>query len=240
MKKLIIANWKMNPTSKKEALRMFTSLKGLNNVIICPPFPYLSLAKGIKLGAQDCFYEEKGSFTAQVSPLMLKDLQVKYVLIGHSERRILGETDEVINKKIKAVLKVGLTPVLCVGETKDQRDKNQAFNVLEKQVEQGLKGIPKTKINKIIIAYEPVWAIGTGETATPEQAQEMHKFIRSLLSDHFGKDVAEKIRILYGGSMKPDNAEELLSQPDVDGGLIGGASLKADSFSEILSIAESI
>ena len=226
MKKLIIANWKMNPTSKKEALRMFTSLKGLNNVIICPPFPYLSLAKGIKLGAQDCFYEEKGSFTAQVSPLMLKDLQVKYVLIGHSERRILGETDEVINKKIKAVLKVGLTPVLCVGETKDQRDKNQAFNVLEKQVEQGLKGIPKTKINKIIIAYEPVWAIGTNKPCSPDESLTVSLFLRKIIS--------RTIVFLYGGSVNASNYKNYLSSDWINGLLIGGASLDMKEFKQII------
>ncbi len=247
MRKPIIAgNWKMFKTAK-EAAAVINELKGKvsdvkdREVVICPVFTALesavAAAKGsnVKIGAQNLFWEEKGAFTGEIAPNMIKDLGCEYVIIGHSERRqYFGETDETVNKKINAALKAGLTPIVCCGEMLADREANKTFSVIETQLKGGLKDLTKEQMLKLVIAYEPVWAIGTGKTATPEQAQEVHAFIRGLLAKLFDKDVAAATRILYGGSVKPDNMAELMKKEDIDGGLVGGASLEADSFSKIV------
>ena len=240
MEKLIVGNWKCNPTSLNEAKKLFNSVKkGLRNiknvkVVICPPFSYLSLISSFlippssfKLGAQDCFWEEKGAFTGEISPLMLKDLGCKYVIVGHSERRALGETDEMINKKIKAVLKAKLTPILCIGETLKERKKGKTFKVLKTQLEKGLKNIRPFLVprSSFIIAYEPVWAIGTGKPCGIEEAREARLFIKSTV---------KSIPILYGGSVTSKNGKDYVKEADFDGLLVGGASLKAKEFVKIV------
>ena len=247
MRKIIIAgNWKMYKTLK-DGQELVVSLRRelfqIENVeiVVCPPYTliaYLADAletSNIAVGAQDVYWQEEGAFTGEVSPVMLKDAGCLYVIIGHSERRqYFGETNETVNRKIKAVLKIGLTPIVCVGEVLKEREEGKTFKVLEDQIQNGLLGLDAEEAQKIIIAYEPVWAIGTGKTATAAQAQEAHKYIRELFKKMFGQEVADGIRIQYGGSVKPENAAELISQPDVDGALVGGASLKADSFVQII------
>ncbi len=247
MRKIIIAgNWKMYKTLK-DGQELVVSLRRelfqIENVeiVVCPPYTliaYLADAletSNIALGAQDVYWQEEGAFTGEVSPVMLKDAGCLYVIIGHSERRqYFGETNETVNKKIKAALKIGLAPIVCVGEVLKEREEGKTFKVLEDHIQNGLLGLNEEEAQKIIIAYEPVWAIGTGKTATAAQAQEAHKYIRELLKKMFGQEVADGIRIQYGGSVKPENAAELISQPDVDGALVGGASLKADSFVQII------
>lgn len=247
MRKPIIAgNWKLNNTSQ-EAVELVTLLKrqvgditGVD-IVVCPVATALSDVRdvlnesNIGLGAQDVYWEDSGAFTGEVSAPLLKDAGVQYVIIGHSERRrYFGETDETVNKKIKAALRHGLTPIVCIGEVLQEREDNRTFEVLQKQCEGGFAGLTAEEIEKIIIAYEPVWAIGTGRTATPEQAQEAHHFIRGLLAKLYDGDVAQTVRIQYGGSVKPENSAALMSQPDIDGALVGGASLKADSFAGII------
>ncbi len=207
-------------------------------VIIAPPFTHLSkvreLIENVKLSAQDCSSEASGAFTGEVSPEMLVSAGAEYVIIGHSERRTyFNEDNELLNKKVKLALAKGLRPIFCCGEVLEEREAGDHFKVVRKQVEVGLKDLSNEEIGKVVIAYEPVWAIGTGVVATPDQAQEMHKFIRDLLVEIFDAQVAENMSILYGGSCKPSNAEELFANPDVDGGLIGGASLKAEDFMSI-------
>jgi triosephosphate isomerase len=245
-KKFIAGNWKMNTTLPEAvALAKAVAAKvGANSsvdVAVCAP--YISLAavaeaiKGstVKLGAQDVHWEAKGAFTGKVSCSMLKSVGVEYVIIGHSEQRTyFGETDSSVNKKTMAVLAAGLLPIVCVGETLDERKRGDMKKVVEKQVRGGFAGIAKADALKCTIAYEPVWAIGTGETATPAQANEAHAYIRTILASLYDAATAQALRIQYGGSMKPDNAKELLAQPDVDGGLIGGAALKADDFAGIV------
>jgi len=253
MRKLIIAgNWKLNNTSH-DAIELVTLLKrelseisGVD-IVVCPAATALSdvndvlTESNIALGAQNVYWEDSGAFTGEVSAPMLKDIGVQYVIIGHSERRqYFGETNETVNKRIKAALKHGLTPIVCVGEVLQEREGDKTFEVIEKQCKGAFDGLGVEAIEKIVIAYEPVWAIGTGKTATSEQAQEVHKFIRDLLVKLYNGDVAQTIRIQYGGSVKPDNSAELMSQPDIDGALVGGASLKADSFSEIVKNSCSI
>jgi triosephosphate isomerase (TIM) len=246
-KKIIAGNWKMfndiNGTVKLIS-DIKNALNGENSkalVIICPPFTNLetasTLIKGtdIKLGAQNMYFEENGAFTGEISPSMLKSVGVEYAILGHSERRtIFGETDQLINRKIKAAIKNGLKPIFCIGETLSEREKGVTFNVIERQVKIGLEGLNEQELANLIIAYEPVWAIGTGKTATPEQAQEVHKFIRDLIAKIISAGFADEIVIQYGGSVKPENAKELLSQPDIDGALVGGACLKSDSFLKIV------
>jgi len=246
-RKIFIAgNWKMN-TTVQEAVALAKSIVekvgDFNDVdvAICPPYTNLyavaEVLKGtpVKLGAQDVYWEEKGAYTGKISCSMLKSVGVTHVLIGHSERRsYFGETDEFVNKKTKVALTSGLLPIICIGETLDERKSGVMEKVLETQVRGAFKSISQDDALKCVIAYEPVWAIGTGETATPEQANQAHKFIRGLLGEIYNKDVAQAIIIQYGGSMKPGNAKELLGQSDVDGGLIGGASLKADDFAGII------
>ncbi|HQP11019.1 MAG TPA: triose-phosphate isomerase, partial [Candidatus Omnitrophota bacterium] len=189
----------------------------------------------IGLGAQNVYWEDSGAFTGEISAPILKDIGVQYVIIGHSERRqYFGETDETVNKRIKAALKHDLTPIVCVGEVLKEREGNKTFDVIKKQCEGAFAGLTAEQMEKLIIAYEPVWAIGTGKTATPVQAQEVHQFIRKLLAKLYNDDVAQTVRIQYGGSVKPENSAELMSQPDIDGALVGGASLKADSFIGII------
>jgi triosephosphate isomerase len=193
------------------------------------------LESNIGLGAQNVFWEDSGAFTGEISAPILKDIGVQYVIIGHSERRqYFGETDETVNKRIKAALKHDLTPIVCVGEVLKERESNKTFDVIKKQCEGAFAGLTSEQMEKLIIAYEPVWAIGTGKTATPAQAQEVHQFIRKLLTKLYGDNVAQTVRIQYGGSVKPENSAELMSQPDIDGALVGGASLKAESFIGII------
>ena len=215
-------------------------------IVICPPFTALSeigdMLKGrnIKLGAQNVFFEKEGAFTGEISPIMLKEVGVEYVIVGHSERRrIFKEDDELINKKIKAVIEHGMTPIFCVGETLEERKKGLTFCVVEKQVREGFNGLSKKDALKVVIAYEPVWAIGTGVVATPDQAQEVQSFIRRLLKEMYDEEVSESVRILYGGSIKPNNYFGLIVQKDIDGGLVGGASLK-ESFVELARIMEKV
>jgi triosephosphate isomerase (TIM) len=249
-RKVIAGNWKMNNDlvqSKDLITKLISSLNGKSvncDVIICPPFTSLSEASSlikntsIKLGAQNMHFEDSGAFTGEVSASMIKSAGCDYVILGHSERRaIFGETDEVINKKLKKAFASGLKPIFCIGETLEEREKGVTSKVVERQVTQGLKDITAENLNTLIIAYEPVWAIGTGKTATPQQAEEVHEFIRGLLVKLYSKEAAEKMVIQYGGSVKPDNAKELLSQKDIDGALVGGACLKADSFMGIIEAA---
>lgn len=247
MRKLIIAgNWKLNNISH-EAIELVTLLKRevsditSVDIVVCPVATALSDVKdvigetNIGLGAQNVYWEDSGAFTGEISAPLLKDIGVEYVIIGHSERRqYFGETDETVNKRLKAALKHNLIPIVCVGEVLEEREGDKTFDVIQKQCEGGLAGLSSEEGAKIIIAYEPVWAIGTGKTATPQQAQEVHKFIRDLLAKLFDEDVSLAVRIQYGGSVNPENSAELMSQPDIDGALVGGASLKADSFSEII------
>mgnify|MGYP001588150954 FL=1 len=211
------------------------------DIVLCPPFIALSEiadmleAGNIELGAQDMHWEAEGAYTGEVSPLMLKSAGCKYVIIGHSERRqFFAETNETVNKKVISALKNELIPIMCVGENLNEREKGITFDIIRQQLESGLKGISPEDVQKIIIAYEPVWAIGTGKVATAEQAQEAHKFIREWLEKKYGANISEVIRIQYGGSVKPDNIAGLIEQEDIDGVLVGGASLKAESFSAIV------
>jgi triosephosphate isomerase len=252
MRKTIIAgNWKMYKMIT-EAIELANGLKRelfdldyqTIEVVLCPPFTALEevsevlIDSQIDLGAQDTHWEEEGAFTGEVSPKMLKDAGCKFVIIGHSERRqYFGETNETVNKKIKAVLKAGLTPIICVGETLKEREGGLTFKVLDDHLQNGLKEITEEEILKSVIAYEPVWAIGTGKTATAQQAQEAQKYIRDLLGKLYNKEVAEAVRIQYGGSVKPENISALMQQPDVDGALVGGASLSVESFTAIVKKA---
>jgi len=248
-KKLIAGNWKMNKTSS-DGLQLAQDLVGEIgkvtdvDVVVCPPFTALeSVAKAIegstiKLGAQNMHPEGSGAFTGEISAPMLRSLFATHVIVGHSERRsYFAETDAFVNKKVLAALKNQLRPIFCVGETLAERDAGSTLKVVQAQLEGGLEGVAKDLATSVIVAYEPVWAIGTGKVATSEQAQEVHAFIRSLLVKSFTAAVAQKIRILYGGSMKPANAAELLNQKDIDGGLIGGASLETRSFVDLVKSA---
>lgn len=245
-KPMIAGNWKMNKTVG-EACELVKTLKnklaGVTDVeiVVAPPFtallPVAEIIKGsnIKLAAQDMHWEKDGAFTGEVSPIMLKDAGCQYVIIGHSERRTyFSETNETVNKKVKAAHAYSLIPIVCVGERSEEREAGVTKDVVRDHVVNGLKDITAGQIRDTIIAYEPVWAIGTGKTATPEQAQEVHEFIRGLLAELYSSAIADEVRIQYGGSVKPGNIAELMAQPDIDGGLIGGASLDADSFVQIV------
>lgn len=244
-KKIVAGNWKMNKLPS-EAAALIDAIKqevaGVEGVevVVCPPFTALKDAaaacagSSVALGAQSVHWESSGAYTGEVSAEMLKELGVTYVIIGHSERRqYFGETDESVNKRTRAALEAGLVPIVCVGETLEERDAGRMEDVVVRQILTGLADLG-SDIDKVVIAYEPVWAIGTGRTATPLQAQEAHALIRRTLAAMAGPDAAVAIRIQYGGSMKPDNAVELLAQPDIDGGLIGGAALQAESFAAII------
>lgn len=255
MRKTIIAgNWKLYKTIK-ESIELANGLKreffkldfSQVEVVLCPVFTALSEVAevlnetDIGLGAQDVYWQEEGAFTGEVSSTMLKDAGCQYVIIGHSERRqFFGETNETVNKKIKASLKHGLTPIICVGENLQEREANNTFKVLENHIKGSLADISGQDIVKTVIAYEPVWAIGTGKTATPAQAQEAHEFIRGLLKKMYGQETADSLRIQYGGSVKPENITELISKPDVDGALVGGASLGVDTFNAIVTKASEV
>lgn len=245
-KKLIAGNWKMNKTSSdalqlsKEIVAEVGKVTDVD-IVVCPPFTSLETVgkvvdgSSVKLGAQNMHPEASGAFTGEVSAPMLRALFATHVILGHSERRAyFGETDAFINKKVLAAIKNQLKPILCVGETLAEREAGSTLKVVQTQLEGGLAGVSKDDASNVVIAYEPVWAIGTGKVATTEQAQEVHAFIRSLLVKLFGEQLAQKVRILYGGSMKPSNAPELLAQKDIDGGLIGGAALETRSFVELV------
>jgi triosephosphate isomerase (TIM) len=245
-KPLMAGNWKMHKTvdeavdAARNLADRVSDASGVE-IMIAPSFTALApMADALRntqigLGGQNLFWEDEGAYTGEVSGPMLKSAGCRYVIIGHSERRqYFGETEETVNKRLKAALRHGLVPVLCVGETESEREAEKTFSVLDKQVGDGLKEFVADDLKTLVLAYEPVWAIGTGKTATADQAQEAHKFLRALIEKKYGKDLAESIRILYGGSVKPGNAAELMGMPDLDGALVGGASLEAASFSEIV------
>lgn len=243
---LLAGNWKMYKTIGEAEELVKGLLAGLGNVTerevaVCPPFTALTTVRAllagtpVALGAQDVFYAAEGAYTGAIAPGMLKDVGCTYAIIGHSERRqYFGDTDETVNRKLKALLAHDLQAIMCVGESKPQRDSGQAEPIVVGQVEAGLAGITAEQMRSVVIAYEPIWAIGTGDTATPEDAQAMHAAIRQTLTRLYDVATAAAVRIQYGGSVKPDNVDELMAQPDIDGALVGGASLKADSFLRIV------
>lgn len=243
---LIAGNWKMFKTGSEAvetAAQLVELVKHVTDidVMIAPPFTALErvhdVVKGscVSLGAQNLYWEKEGAYTGEISSAMLISAGCKYVIIGHSERRqYFGETDETVNKRIRAAIKGHLVPVFCVGESEKERESKATFAVLDKQVKGGLEGFSLDDLETLVIAYEPVWAIGTGKTATSDQAQEVHQYLRSMLEKICGNILAKSIRILYGGSVKPDNIKELMAMPDIDGALVGGASLSAETFSKIV------
>ncbi len=246
-KSFVAGNWKMN-TDVNSGVKLAegvvsgcNDLAGKIDIAVCPPFVYLQQVgkalqtSHIALGSQDIYFEQKGAFTGEISASMLKDVGCTYAICGHSERRhVIGETDDLINKKVQAAITGGILPIFCVGELLDERKANKTAEVVTRQMKKGLAGLTEEKMAAVTVAYEPVWAIGTGLTATPQQAQEVHALIRKLLAEMFDRKIADTIRIQYGGSVKPDNARELMNQEDVDGLLVGGASLKADDFVAIV------
>lgn len=246
---LLAGNWKMHKTVSEAVELVEALLAGLGTaadradreVLVCPPYTALHALSSllqetpIALGAQDVFYEDQGAYTGAISAPMLRDLGCTYVIVGHSERRqIFGDDDRVINRKLQAALRHELKPILCVGETKPERDSGRAEEVVLGQLRAGLAGVDTAALQQVVVAYEPVWAIGTGDTATPADAQAMHAAIRRTLAELYGADAAAGVRIQYGGSVKPDNVDELMACEDIDGALVGGASLKADSFLRIV------
>ena len=252
-KQIIGGNWKMNLGSPQEAKNFVEQLipmvRDLVNIdiVIAPPFTSLPTVSGIikniniNLSGQNMYFEDKGAYTGDISPVFLKEVGCNYVILGHSERRnIFGENDDLINKKLKKALEVGLNPIVCIGEHLDEREQGKTEQVIEYQLKNTFRNLSRDEFIRTVIAYEPIWAIGTGKTATPEQAEEVHKFIRNYLKTMYDFDTAEKIRIQYGGSIKPTNARDLFNQPNIDGGLVGGASLKVDSFYEILKAANEV
>ncbi len=245
MRKPIIAgNWKMNKTVS-ESVDFAKSLLDITNenveALICVPFTSLTEVKKVvdgtelKIGAQNMHWEESGAYTGEVSAEMLKDIGVDYVIIGHSERReYYGETDETVNKKVKKAFETGISPIMCCGETLEEREEGKAESKIKSQIEKGIEGLSSEQIENLVVAYEPIWAIGTGKTATSEQANDIIKHIREVVREEYG-DSADKMRIQYGGSVKPDNIKELMDQSDIDGALVGGASLKKDDFSALIN-----
>ena len=249
-KKIVAANWKMNMMQAESARFVESLLLEIGDVadvdvVIVPPctaiakvMEALGNAQNIKVGAQNMHWERSGAFTGEISAAQLRDLFVHYVVLGHSERRrLFGETDEIVNRKVRAAHEASLRPIVCVGETLEQRDRGNVEKILSIQLRGSLKDLSEKELQETVIAYEPVWAIGTGRNATPEQAQEAHAFIRRTLRDMADDTTAERVRIQYGGSVKPENARELMSQPDIDGALVGGASLDPRSFAEIVKAA---
>lgn len=243
---LVAGNWKMNML-KADAVALAEGLKGLVagvsgvDIVVCPVATVLDAVSGaingsnIALGGQNCYLKESGAYTGEVSPQMLQDVGCSWTILGHSERRqYFGEDDTLLNEKLHFALGAGLKVMFCIGETLEEREGGKMNDVLERQVTQGLKGLSESQFANVAIAYEPVWAIGTGVTATPQQAEEAHAFVRALVSDNFGSAVADALRIQYGGSAKPDNAAELYKNPNVDGFLVGGAALQADGFANII------
>jgi triosephosphate isomerase len=251
-KKFIAGNWKMftdAASARQLAEAIVHGLAGDSRVTVavCPPFPYLATVghavygSPVALGAQNCYCEKEGAFTGEVSPVMLADVGCRYVILGHSERRHkLAERDDLINRKVHAALAAGLEVIFCIGETLADREQGFTEAVLASQFDGGLAGIDSNHLAKMTLAYEPVWAIGTGQHATPEQAQQVHSFLRHRVAERFGAAAADTLVILYGGSAKPENAQALLQEPDVDGGLIGGASLKPDLFLAVIQIARAV
>jgi triosephosphate isomerase len=247
---LVAGNWKMNKTLAEAASLAREIRQGYQEtmaaeVVLAPPFTALTVVaqeisgSAIQLAAQDMHWEKQGAYTGAISPMMVMDVGCRLVIIGHSERRqYFGETNEAVNKKIKAGLEAGLAPIVCIGETLAEREAGQTLAVITSQLSQGLAGLEAHEISRLILAYEPVWAIGTGRTAAPEQAQEVHSFIRQWFAAQAGGQVAEGLRLLYGGSVTPDNIRELAQAPDIDGALVGGASLKADAFLKIVALGE--
>jgi triosephosphate isomerase len=245
-KKIIAANWKMykTPQQSRQFMDEFLPLVAAHDrdqIVICPPFVDIAAVaetlngSNVEVGAQNLYWEPEGAFTAEVSAEMLVGAECKWVIIGHSERRqYFGETDDTVHRRLKVALEAGLAPIVCVGEVKEEREAGVTEDVLRRQCLRAFSGISARKAAKMAIAYEPVWAIGTGLTATPEMASEAHRLIRQEASSHFGEDFARQLRILYGGSVKPENAHALLSQEEIDGALVGGASLKPDSFAKIV------
>lgn len=245
MRKPIIAgNWKMNKTIK-EALEFVSDIKGKTNAevdaVICAPFTLLKDLKestkgtDIKIAAQNMHFEDNGAFTGEVSPLMLKELNIDYVVIGHSERRqYFNETDETVNKKVLKALETGINPILCVGETLEQRESDNTKKVVEVQVKEALKEVKDSDLSKVVVAYEPIWAIGTGKTATAEQANDVISYIREVIKGLYG-DLSQELRIQYGGSVKPSNVKEIMGQSDIDGALVGGASLASKDYLELVN-----
>lgn len=242
---IIAGNWKMNGTPTEATILVEDILQGLTtkdvDVVVCPPFTALTTVldladeTDLQVGAQTMDYHESGAFTGEISAPMLAEMGVQYVIIGHSERRAYyGETDETVHQKLVTAFHHGLTPILCVGETLAQREANQTVDVIDEQLEKALTGIGEEHLMNLIIAYEPIWAIGTGKTATNEQAEEVCAHIRQFVTSHFGSALGEAVRIQYGGSVKPDNARQLLAQPNIDGALVGGASLKSADFLAIV------
>lgn len=246
-KKIIAANWKMHMTQSESEAFMTTFLREIGDldeveIVIVPPFTaiprvseLLTQAHNVKVGAQNMHWERKGAFTGEISPAMLRELFVRYVVLGHSERRALfGETDEIVNRKVRAAHEAVLRPIVCVGETLEQRERGSVQKILSLQLRGSLADVEAKELQETVIAYEPIWAIGTGKTATAEQAQEAHAFVRQTLREMSDDATADKVRIQYGGSVKPENARELMSQPDIDGALVGGASLDPRSFAQIV------
>ncbi|MCG3176397.1 MAG: Bifunctional PGK/TIM [Candidatus Omnitrophica bacterium] len=246
---IIAGNWKLNK-SIREAIDTVTLLKRqladvqAVDIVVCPVYTAIAdvaevlSETAIKVGAQDVYWEDKGAYTGEVSAPLLKEAGAQYVVIGHSERRqFFHETHETVNKKTRAALKAGLTPIVCVGELLSEREAGRTFGVVGEQLKGGLAGFTADDLKQIVLAYEPVWAIGTGKVATPQQAQEVHAFIRKQLTEGWGAEVAQAVRIQYGGSVKPDNIAELMREPDIDGALVGGASLEAGSFADIVKNA---
>jgi len=249
-KKIVAANWKMNMMQAESARFVESLLLEIGDmadveVVIVPPFTAiakvmeaLGSAQNIKVGAQNMHWERSGAFTGEISAALLRDLFVHYVVLGHSERRrLFGETNEIVNRKVRAAHEASLRPIVCVGETLDQRDRGNVDKILSIQLRGSVAGLESKELQETVIAYEPVWAIGTGRNATPEQAQEAHAFIRRTLRDMADDTTAERVRIQYGGSVKPENARDLMSQPDIDGALVGGASLDPRSFAQIVNAA---
>ncbi|MBN1391379.1 MAG: triose-phosphate isomerase, partial [Sedimentisphaerales bacterium] len=250
-KPFVAGNWKMNTNSASSVKLAKAIVSGSEeiaghdvHIAVCPPFVYLQgvvntlSTSNIAVGAQDVYFENDGAFTGEISASMLKDIGCSYVLCGHSERRhVIGETDEIINKKVAAAIMGGVLPIFCVGELLEERKASRTEEVVTRQVKKGLEGLTAPKLSAVTIAYEPVWAIGTGLTATPQQAQEVHCLIRKLIEQMYDAKIAQEIRILYGGSVKPSNAAELMGQQDIDGLLVGGASLKAEDFVTIIRAA---
>ena len=239
---LVVGNWKMNldraaAVTLAEGVRRRAAEVSAVELAVCPPFVYLDAVRGalkgskVAWGAQNMYFEANGAFTGEVSAAMLVDLGCRFVILGHSERRhVLGETDADVNRKLRVALDAGLSPIVCVGELLSQREAGQTADVIGGQTEGSLAGLTAPEMNRVVIAYEPVWAIGTGQVATPDQAEEVHSLLRKILAERYNTETAEAVRIQYGGSVKPDNARQLLSQPNIDGALVGGASLKADDF----------
>jgi triosephosphate isomerase len=250
-KPIIGGNWKMNLGTPKETnqilIKLIPLVKKIDKVdiVIAPPFTSLLSAidikkkSNIKIGAQNMYFEEKGAYTGEISPLFLKEIGVEYVILGHSERRnIFKESDELVNKKLKKALSIGLKPIVCIGEHLEERESGKTKEVIKNQLNQTFKNLTKEEMLNTVIAYEPIWAIGTGRNATPEQAEEIHVYIREQLSYTYDKNISNSIRIQYGGSITPQNAKELFEKENIDGGLVGGASLKTESLFEIIKAAE--